>query len=98
MIDNMLGLSYAFTHLRAHKHPAAEITALALRLVRTDMGHPTALRYLPEAYHGIVSEAREWLREANEVIAGERERTWDSAPPVTMNVDNPGPHGYLAVT
>ena len=67
-IDNLLGLSCAFTYLREHKYPAADITALALRLVHTDMGRPTVLRFLPEAYHATVSEARAWLREAEEVI------------------------------
>lgn len=78
MIDNMLGLSCAFTYLRQYKHPAAEITALALRLVRADMAQPSALRFMPEAYHTTVSEARAWLREAEEVITGERERAWDA--------------------
>jgi hypothetical protein len=79
MIDNVLGLSCAFTYAREHHLPAEQVTNLALRLVRADMGHPAVARYLPPAFPGIVKEARQWLREAQEVITGERPRTWDAA-------------------
>jgi hypothetical protein len=83
MINNSLGLSCAFVYARKHHLPAEQVSDLALRLVRADMGHPTAARYMPSAFPGIVAEARQWLREAHEVITGERPRTWDAARVVT---------------
>lgn len=69
-IENMLGLSAAFTMARDYRYTPEIITSLALNLVRADMSHPSALRYLPPAFTGIVNEARAWLREAQEIIGG----------------------------
>lgn len=79
MIDNLYGLSFTFRASRRLKEPAANITNAALNLVRADMSHPSALRFMSETYHSAVKDARKWLKEAQEVIEGTRARGYGAS-------------------
>lgn len=73
--NEMLGLAAAFTYARRYRTPE-ETTALALRLVRADMGWPTLARRLTYikgtcwSFPLAVDAARAWLRTAAEIIEG----------------------------
>ena len=73
-IDNLYGLRAAFAHAINFSWSAELTTPLALRLVRADMGHPSASQSMPEHYQCTVNRARQWLRDVSDPLESRKQQ------------------------
>jgi len=67
------GTLVAFLFARRWR-PAAETTLIALDVVRSNLGRPREWMDANEADTETLAQAREWLREAQDIIVGDAPR------------------------